>query len=68
MTIFPIIFAPFFASMSREFFLVGLAVSFFYSIALITLNNIQDNIESPFDGQGLDDLDLDGESRFLYSL
>ena len=54
--------------MSREFFLVGLAVSFFYSIALITLSNIQDNIENPFDGQGLDDLDLDGESRFLYSL
>lgn len=68
MTIFPIIFAPFFASLSSKFFLVGLAVSFFYSIAFITPSNIQDNIENPFAGQGLDDLDLDGESRFLYSL
>ena len=68
MTIFPIIFAPYFASLSNEFFLVGIAVSFFYSVALLTLSNIQDDIENPFDGQGLDDLKFDRENRFLYCL
>ena len=34
MTIFPIIFAPFFASLSSKFFLVGLAVSFFTQLLL----------------------------------
>ena len=34
-----------------------------YSVVLVMLSNIQDNVENPFDNMGLDDIDLDKENR-----
>ena len=63
LAIFPILFSPYFASLSGEFYSVGLVVAFVYSLVLVMLSNIQDNLENPFDMQGLDDLDMDNLNR-----
>lgn len=63
LAIFPILFSPYFASLSSEFYSVGLVVAFVYSLVLVMLSNIQDNLENPFDMQGLDDLDMDNLNR-----
>ena len=68
LTIFPVIFAPYFASISQELYISGLVVSFFYSFVLTMLSNVQDNLENPFDNRGLDDLNFDRENRFLNSI
>tara|TARA_B100000575_G_C23025542_1_gene590579 strand:- start:181 stop:951 length:771 start_codon:yes stop_codon:yes gene_type:complete len=66
LAIFPILFSPYFASLSGEFYSVGLVVAFVYSLVLVMLSNIQDNLENPFDMQGLDDLDMDNLNRAAY--
>ena len=63
LAMFPILFSPYFASLSSEFYSVGLIVAFVYSLVLVMLSNIQDNLENPFDMQGLDDLDMDNLNR-----
>ena len=39
-------------------------MAFLFSTVLVILNNIQDNVENPFDFKGLDDIDLDSDNRF----
>ena len=59
LNIFPIIFGPYFAYLSTEFFYSsGYFVSVLYCLVLVCLNNIQNNIENPYDGIGLDDINL----------
>ena len=66
LAIFPILFSPYFASLSSEFYSVGLVVAFVYSLVLVMLSNIQDKLENPFDMKGLDDLDMDSLNRASY--
>ena len=64
LNIFPIIFAPYFANLNQEISFLGYLVAFLFSTVLVILNNIQDNVENPFDFRGLDDINLDSENRF----
>lgn len=62
--IFPILFAPYFASLNEVISYLGYIVAILYSSVLVMLSNIQNNIENPFDNVGLDDINLDKENRF----
>jgi len=57
---FPIVFAPYFAYLSSEYYpAVGYLVAVVYSLVLVTLDNIQEDLEDPFDQIGTDDVKLD---------
>ena len=58
---FPILFAPYFAFISDDsnYNYVGYLVAAFYSLVLVSLDNIQEDLENPFDQIGADDLKLD---------
>ena len=59
LNVFPIIFGPFFAHIAinkgMEF---GIAIAIIYSLVLTILDNIQEDLEDPFDGIGSDDIRL----------
>ncbi len=59
LNIFPIIFGPFFAHIAidkgMEF---GIVMAVVYSLVLTILDNIQEDLEDPFDGVGSDDIRL----------
>ncbi len=63
LSIFPIAFGPYFAHLCLEaaetFYYVGYMVAVLYALVLVTLDNIQDDLENPFDGIGVDDVRLD---------
>ena len=63
LNMFPILFAPYFAVLNSEINYMGYLVAIIYSVVLVMLSNIQDNVENPFDNMGLDDIDLDKENR-----
>ena len=64
--IFPIFFAPYFAYVAYpELPIVGYVIAFFYSFVLVSLDNIQDHLENPYDGIGPDDLRLDVAERYV---
>jgi len=68
LNIFPLLFAPYFAWISNESYLwTGYMVALLYSIVLVSLDNIQEHLENPFDAIGTDDIDFDvsGELNFL---
>lgn len=57
---FPVLFGPYFAHLARESSLaVGYGVAAVYALVLVSLDNIQDALENPFDAFGEDDVDLD---------
>ena len=57
---FPVLFAPFFAFVaSTSSPLFGFALAIMYGLVLTSLDNIQDDLEDPFDGIGSDDISLD---------
>lgn len=57
---FPVLFGPYFAQLARESTLaVGYGVAAIYALVLVSLDNIQDALENPFDTVGEDDVDLD---------
>lgn len=59
---FPIIYAPYFAHLCVDTTpLVGYAVAVLYAVVLVSLDNIQEALEDPFDsfGDDADDIDLD---------
>ncbi len=60
---FPVIFSPFFASTMGVFSLplITYAIPVVYSFILISLINIQDHMEDPFDGIGEDDIKIEPE-------
>jgi predicted membrane chloride channel (bestrophin family) len=65
---FPILFGPYFASLSREYYLfVGYSVAALYSLVLVSLDNIQEELEDPFDAFGIDDIRLD-EAAYLQAI
>jgi predicted membrane chloride channel (bestrophin family) len=60
LNIFPILFGPYFANVAYpEYPSVGYILALVYSLVLVSLDNIQDQLENPFDGVGADDLRLD---------
>ena len=62
---FPVIFAPFFAASINvfSFAFITYFVPAMYSFILISLINIQEHMEDPFDGIGEDDIKI-GAARF----
>lgn len=59
LNLFPIIFAPYFASVGYPAFpIAGYVVALVYALVLVSLDNVQDHLENPYDGVGPDDLRL----------
>jgi len=59
---FPVAFGPYFATLCTEnkaFPAVGYVVAVLYSLVLVSLDNIQEHLEDPFDDVGTDDIHLD---------
>lgn len=60
LNLFPLLFGPYFASIAYpEYPFAGYVVAVLYTLVLVSLDNIQDDLENPFDGVGADDLRLD---------
>lgn len=58
--IFPIIYGPYFASMVKDFSpSLEYVMPVLYSFILVSLDNIQDHLENPFDDVGEDDIKID---------
>ena len=63
---FPILFGPYFAYLIIETSaLVGYLVAVLYSLVLVSLDNIQEDLENPFDAVGEDDINLDISEKYL---
>ncbi|MBS1487412.1 MAG: hypothetical protein JST43_07455 [Bacteroidetes bacterium] len=65
---FPIIYGPYFASTFRDFSAqLEYVMPILYSFILVSLDNIQDHLENPFDEVGEDDIVIDVEetAQFL---
>jgi hypothetical protein len=59
---FPIIYGPYFASTFKDFSAnLEYVMPVLYSFILVSLDNIQDHLENPFDGVGEDDIVIDAE-------
>jgi hypothetical protein len=60
--IFPIIYGPYFASTFNDYSAsLEYVMPVLYSFILVSLDNIQDNLENPFDDVGEDDINIDAE-------
>jgi hypothetical protein len=60
LTTFPILFSPYFAFVGYpEHPWLGYAVAIVYCMVLVGLDNVQEQLENPYDGFGPDDLKLD---------
>jgi predicted membrane chloride channel (bestrophin family) len=57
---FPVLFAPLFAKLSTDYYYVaGYLIAALYCLVLVGLDNIQEDLEHPYDQVGEDDLNLD---------
>jgi len=66
LNIFPILYAPYFASLCHKSYeIVGYGVAVVYSIVLVSLDNIQEDLESPYDEIGADDVNLDVIDEYM---
>jgi hypothetical protein len=60
--IFPIIYGPYFASTVEDYSAsLEYVMPVLYSFILVSLDNIQDHLENPFDDVGEDDISIDAE-------
>jgi len=60
--IFPIIYGPYFASLDKDIApKLEYVMPILYSFILVSLDNIQDHLENPFDQVGEDDIEFDAE-------
>jgi hypothetical protein len=59
--IFPIIYGPYFASTFKDYsyYMLGYVMPILYSFILVSLDNIQDHLENPFDEVGEDDIRIE---------
>ncbi|HEY0304480.1 MAG TPA: hypothetical protein VGC44_05890 [Longimicrobiales bacterium] len=65
LNLLPILFAPHFAFLAeREGVAVSLVVAAVYATLLVSLDNIQEALEDPFDDRGEDDVSLDAVEFF----
>jgi hypothetical protein len=59
LNVLPILFGPHFAYIDYpDFPVIGYVIAGLYGFVLVSLDNIQDHLENPFDGIGVDDLQL----------
>ncbi|RLB64252.1 MAG: hypothetical protein DRI90_05000 [Deltaproteobacteria bacterium] len=61
LNVFPVAFGPYFATLctkNEAFPSVGYVVAVIYSLVLVSLDNIQEHLEDPFDNIGTDDINL----------
>ncbi|MGH7554910.1 MAG: hypothetical protein ACREMQ_18065 [Longimicrobiales bacterium] len=66
LNLLPILFAPHFAYMSQTRLpAIGFGMAGLYSLILVSLDNIQEALENPFDQFGEDDIILDGAAHYL---
>lgn len=66
--ILPIFYGPYFAYLARDFNIYMMFIMpILFSVILISLDNIQDQLENPFDQIGEDDINLNVE-KFIDSL
>ena len=60
LNLFPVLYAPYFAEISRTSPpIIGYIVAIIYSVVLVSLDNIQEDLENPYDQIGEDDINLD---------
>jgi predicted membrane chloride channel (bestrophin family) len=63
----PILYAPYFAYVGRNIpFALAMVTPFLMSIVLVGLDNIQDDLENPFDQVGEDDIKINAEKLTKY--
>jgi predicted membrane chloride channel (bestrophin family) len=66
LNIFPILYAPYFANLCQgSYGIVGYGVAVIYSVVLVSLDNIQEDLESPYDSVGADDVNLDVVDQYM---
>ncbi len=59
LNLFPVIFGPHFANIDYpDYPIIGYVFAGLYAFVLVSLDNVQDHLENPFDGIGTDDLQL----------
>lgn len=67
LNIFPMLYAPLYVSIGDAAGAVfGYSVAIAFAFVLVGLDNIQDALENPFDGIGLDDVNLDAEDDLFW--
>ena len=60
--ILPIFYGPYFANIGKDVpFLILLLIPILFTVILVSLDNIQDQLENPFDLIGEDDIQLNVE-------
>ncbi len=60
--VFPIVYGPYFASLDKDIAdQLEYVMPVLYSFILVSLDNIQDHLENPFDQVGEDDIEFDAE-------
>lgn len=65
LSVFPVIFGPFFAHIAKESYpAVGYVLAVLYSVVLVSLDHIQEDLENPFDEIGEDDIRLDVREEY----
>jgi hypothetical protein len=63
---FPILYAPYFAAISKDYsFQLIYIMPILYSLILMSLHSVQENIENPFDGKGNDDIFINIEEELI---
>ncbi|MEZ4552338.1 MAG: hypothetical protein R3B59_00345 [Dehalococcoidia bacterium] len=66
LTLFPVLFTPYFAYVGYpEHPVIGYCFACVYGIVLVGLDNVQEELENPYDGLGPDDLRLTIASEFV---
>jgi hypothetical protein len=59
LTIFPVVFGPYFAYLaSPSYPAIAYGIAILYTVVLVGLDNIQEGLENPYDGIGVDDIHL----------
>lgn len=65
--IFPVIYGPYFASTVHDYSLsLEYVMPILYSFILVSLDNIQDHLENPFDEVGEDDIEIDVNETVVF--
>jgi len=63
---FPILFGPYFAHLTTKSFpVMGYIIAILYSLVLVSLDNIQEDLENPYDAVGEDDVNLDISEEYM---
>ncbi|MFC1848976.1 hypothetical protein ACFL27_02095 [candidate division CSSED10-310 bacterium] len=63
---FPILYGPYFAHLSSKYYeALGYMIAVLYSLVLVSLDNIQEDLEDPFDSYGPDDMHMDVIDEYM---